>query len=143
MNKILIINGANLNLLGSREPHIYGDITLAKLEEMCLVKAKDFNYEIIFFQSNSESEIINKIQENSAQGITKLIINAGGFSHTSIAIMDCIIATNMKTVEVHISNINKREDFRHNSFIAKVALGVICGLGINGYLYAIEYLSKN
>ncbi|MDR0484808.1 MAG: type II 3-dehydroquinate dehydratase [Alphaproteobacteria bacterium] len=143
MSKILIINGANLNLLGQREPNIYGNFTLDDLEKLCIAKASSCNSEVIFFQSNLEGELINKIHSGYSQGITKLIINAGGFSHTSIALMDAIIATKMQTIEVHISNIYKREDFRHNSYISKVANGTICGLGADGYLLAIEYLSKN
>ncbi|MCL2567202.1 MAG: type II 3-dehydroquinate dehydratase [Alphaproteobacteria bacterium] len=143
MNKILIINGANLNLLGEREPNIYGDTTLHDLEKLCKKKAAECHMEIDFFQSNVEGEIINKIHQSFKEGITKLIINAGGFTHTSIALMDCLIATKMQAVEVHISNIYKREDFRHNSYISKASSGVICGLGVDGYLLAIEYLSKN
>lgn len=143
MNKILIINGPNLNLLGSREKNIYGSNTLADLESMCVEKAKKHNHEIIFFQSNHEGEIIDKIHECYKAGITKLVINAGAYTHTSIAIMDSIIATQMNTIEVHISNIYKREDFRHKSYISKVATSVICGLGLDGYLYAIEALCKN
>lgn len=143
MKKILIINGANLNLLGTREKNIYGNATIEDLQKLCEDKAKQYEYDIIFFQSNSESEIINKIHEAYKLGINKLIINAGAYTHTSIAIMDSILATNINTIEVHISNIYKREDFRHNSYISKVANGVICGLGLDGYLYAIEAHCKN
>jgi 3-dehydroquinate dehydratase-2 len=143
MEKILIVNGANLNLLGSREPSIYGSATLKDLEKLCAVKAAELNIEVECFQSNIEGELINKIQEAAAAGITKLIINAGGYSHTSIALMDCLIATKMQVVEVHISNIYRREDFRHNSYMARASIGTICGLGIHGYTLAMEYLIKN
>jgi 3-dehydroquinate dehydratase-2 len=143
MKKILIINGANLNLLGTREQSIYGNKTISDLEKLCAEKAKTYQHEIIFFQSNSEGEIINKIHEAYNSGINKLIINAGAYTHTSIAIMDCLLACNMNSIEVHISNIYKREDFRHKSYISKVVIGVICGLGLDGYLYAIETHCKN
>ncbi len=143
MKQILIINGPNLNLLGAREQAIYGSYSLADLEKICIEKAKECQHEIIFFQSNSEGEIINRIHKAYNLGVTKLIINAGAYTHTSIAIMDSILATNMETIEVHLSNIYRREDFRHKSYISKVAKATICGLGLDGYLYAIDNLCKN
>jgi 3-dehydroquinate dehydratase-2 len=136
MKKILIINGPNLNLLGSREPDIYGKKTLNDIEEEC---KKEFeNIKIIFTQSNSESEIIELIHNtNQYSGI---IINAGAFTHTSIAIHDALKAIKLPKVEVHISNIYNREDFRKKSFISPVVDGIIAGFGTNVYKLAINSL---
>ena len=136
MKKILIINGPNLNLLGSREPDIYGKKTLNDIEEECKKEFK--NIKIIFTQSNSESEIIEIIHNtNQYSGI---IINAGAFTHTSIAIHDALKAIKLPKVEVHISNIYNREDFRKKSFISPVVDGIIAGFGTNVYKLAINSL---
>jgi 3-dehydroquinate dehydratase-2 len=136
MKKILIINGPNLNLLGSREPDIYGKKTLNDIEEECKKEFK--NIKIIFTQSNSESEIIELIHNtNQYSGI---IINAGAFTHTSIAIHDALKAIKLPKVEVHISNIYNREDFRKKSFISPVVDGIIAGFGTNVYKLAINSL---
>lgn len=137
MKKIIIINGPNLNLLGVREPSIYGSQTfedyLAQLCQACP------DLQLDYYQSNVEGELINKIQEVgfSYDGI---ILNAGGYSHTSVAIHDAIAAVSAPVVEVHISNIFAREEYRHHSLISPVAKGVICGLGLPGYRLAIDYL---
>ncbi|MDD5021327.1 MAG: type II 3-dehydroquinate dehydratase [Endomicrobiaceae bacterium] len=141
MKKILIINGPNLNLLGTREPEIYGKFTLTDLENKLKDFAKKINIEIECFQSNHEGEIVDKIgsAKNNFNGI---IINPAAYTHTSVALRDAISSVQIPTIEVHISNIYSREEFRHNSFIAPVALGQISGLGIDGYLLALEYFSK-
>lgn len=137
--KFLVINGVNLNLLGAREPDIYGHETLKDLEDMLRQYSRENNFEIEFWQSNIEGEIVEKIQ--SAAGIFDgIVLNAGAYTHTSVAIRDAISAVNVPCVEVHISNIYKREEFRHESLIAPVCIGQIAGLGFSGYKYALDAL---
>lgn len=138
---ILVINGPNLNMLGSREPEIYGRTTLDDIKAAATAKAKEHGLALDFRQSNAEGEIIDWIQgaRGKADGI---IINAGGYTHTSVAIMDALAAADQPVIEVHISNIFKREEFRHQSFISRVATGVICGLGAQGYLLAIDAMAE-
>ncbi len=135
-NNIIIINGPNLNLLGEREQSQYGSITFYQLKENCLSKAKELNINLEFSQSNIEGEIITFIQEakNKFDGI---IINAAGFTHTSVAIRDALDIYKKPIIELHISNIYKREEFRHKSLISDIATGGIFGLGDNGYILAI------
>ena len=145
MKKIIILNGPNLNLLGEREKSQYGSFTLKDIEKTCKQYAKKNNLDISLFQSNIEGEIIEKIQKarNSQDG---LIINAGGYTHTSVAIHDALKILKIPIIELHISNIYNREDFRHKSLISKVAKGIICGFGLNGYTMALDamrnYLNK-
>ena len=136
---IYLLNGPNLNLLGKREPEIYGHLNLESIESDCHEFAGKLNVSLEFRQSNSEGEIIGWIHEASIQG-SGLIINAGALTHTSIGLLDAIIASELPCVEVHLSNIYRREDFRHTSFISKGATRVICGFGPKGYLFAIEAL---
>jgi 3-dehydroquinate dehydratase-2 len=137
---ILVINGPNLNLLGAREPHIYGRATLDDIRQACLARARDRDLDLDFRQSNSEGEIIGWIQ--AARGNSDgIIINAAGYTHTSVAIMDALAAADQPVIEVHVSNIYKREDFRHHSYISRAATGVICGLGPQGYLLAIDAMA--
>ena len=140
-NKIIIINGPNLNLLGEREQSQYGKITFKKLKENCEEKSRELNIDLFFTQTNIEGEIVNIIQDarNTCDGI---IINAGGYTHTSVAIRDCLSVFKKPIIEVHISNIYKREDFRHKSLISDIAIGGIFGLGINGYILAINSMQK-
>ena len=135
-NNIIIINGPNLNLLGEREQSQYGSITFDQLKENCLSKAKELHVNLDFFQSNIEGEIVTIIQEtkNKSDG---LIINAAGFTHTSVAIRDALNIYKKPIIELHISNIYKREEFRHKSLISDIATGGIFGLGDNGYILAI------
>ena len=137
MNKIIIINGPNLNLLGEREQSQYGSITFDKLKEMCLKKSNDLKLDIEFVQSNIEGELVNIIQ-NSRQKFDGIIINAAAFTHTSVAIRDALSLFKKPCIELHISNIYKREEFRHKSLISDVVTGVICGLGTSGYILAIN-----
>jgi len=141
VNKILIINGPNLNLLGEREQSEYGKKDYKFLEEICLNKAKELNIDLELRQSNVEGEIVNIIQgaRNTHEGI---IINAGGYTHTSVAIRDSLNIFKKPIIELHISNIYKREDFRHKSLISDVATGGIFGLGIDGYILAINSMQK-
>ena len=135
--RILIINGPNLNLLGKREPSIYGDLSFDQyLEEL----NKEFNERIDYFQSNVEGELINKIHEFGFSNVG-IILNAGGYSHTSVAISDAIAAIESPVVEVHISNILAREEFRHKSFVSQHAKGIISGFGLRSYDLALAYFS--
>ena len=138
--KILILNGPNLNLLGTREPHIYGRETLADIERRCAQKAKSLGFEISMRQSNSEGEIIDWIHE-AVSGWSALIINPAAYTHTSVAILDALKMVACPIVEVHISNIYQRETFRHHSYVSPVATGVICGFGPAGYELALEAIS--
>ena len=135
--KIIIINGPNLNLLGKRDKKVYGSETLKDIEEKCKLYAKKIGLNIFFKQSNIEGEIIEVIQ-NSRNIYSGLIINAGAYSHTSVGIHDALEILKIPIVEVHISNIYKREEFRHKSLISHVADSVICGFGSEGYLFAIQ-----
>ncbi len=138
---ILIINGPNLNLLGEREQSQYGSITFEELKSLCMKKSNDLNIKLDFKQSNIEGEIVTIIQEarNIYDGI---IINAAGFTHTSVAIRDSLNIFKKPIIELHISNIYKREEFRHKSLISGVATGIICGLGANGYILAINAMQE-
>ena len=140
-NKIIIINGPNLNLLGEREQSQYGSETFDKLKEKCLKKSKDLKIKTEFFQSNIEGEIVNKIQD-SIKKFDGMIINAAGFTHTSVAIRDALDIFKKPIIELHISNIYKREQFRHKSLISEVVTGGIFGLGVEGYILAIISLEK-
>ena len=141
MNNIIIINGPNLNLLGSREKSQYGTVTYEKLKEKCADKAKEIGVNLEFFQSNIEGEIVNIIQQ-SIKKHDGIIINAAAFTHTSVAIRDALSIFKKPIIELHISNIYKREDFRHKSLISGVVTGIICGLGINGYILAINSMHE-
>ena len=135
-SKIFIINGPNLNLLGKREPEHYGNKTLNDIKENCINYVAKKNIELIFEQSNDESVIIEMIQ--AASDSDGIIINAGAYTHTSIAIHDALKSSNSPAIEVHLSNIHKREEFRHKSLISNVVDGIICGLGSNSYKLALK-----
>ncbi len=141
MKKFLVINGVNMNMLGVREPDIYGSNTLADLEAMITKKAQELGVGVDFYQSNIEGEICTQIQK--AYGVYDgIIINPAAFTHYSYAIRDAIGSVKIDTIEVHISNVHKREPFRDNSVIVPECIGQICGLGFDGYNYALEYLAK-
>ncbi len=142
MKKIAVINGVNLNRLGKREPEIYGSQTLQDLTAMLDAHAKTLGVELVHFQSNHEGEIIDKIHELSDCGVKLGVINPAAFTHQSVALRDCIAGCEIKFVEVHISNIYKREQFRHNSLTAPACEGVVSGLGFNGYILALDYLAS-
>ena len=139
--KLSIINGPNLNMLGSREKDIYGSFSLSDLEKFLKENILQ-QAELDFFQSNHESEIVQYIHKAKSNNIEGIIINAAAYTHTSISIRDSLLAVNIPFIEVHISNIYKREEFRHKSFLADIAQGVITGLGKEGYLFAIEYFLR-
>ena len=141
MNKIIIVNGPNLNLLGEREKNQYGNFTLKDIEKNCKRFGEKNNLDINLYQSNIEGEIVEKIQ-NSRKNQNGLIINAGGYTHTSVAIHDALKIIKIPIIELHISNIYNREDFRHKSLISKIANGVICGFGAHGYIMALEAMKK-
>jgi 3-dehydroquinate dehydratase-2 len=138
---VYILNGPNLNLLGAREPDIYGHTTLEDVENTTQQAGNSARLSIHFRQSNEEGALVNWIQEarDKAAG---LIINAAGYTHTSVAIMDALIAAEIPIIEVHLSNIYKREDFRHHSYVSKTATGVICGFGAHGYVMAVDAMAK-
>jgi len=138
---IYILNGPNLNLLGVREPDIYGRETLPALEMRCRTRAKELGFSIVFKQSNIEGELVNWIQEAREAG-AGIIINAAAYTHTSVAIHDALKAADLPTVEVHLSNLYTREEFRHQSFISPLARGVICGFGGLGYEFALLALRQ-
>ena len=140
-NKIIIINGPNLNLLGEREQSQYGSDTFEQIKEKCLKKSKELGLEVNFTQSNLEGEIVNIIQE-ARKNYKGMIINAAGFTHTSVAIRDALSLFKKPIIELHISNIYKREDFRHKSLISDIATGGIFGLGTEGYILAIISIQK-
>jgi 3-dehydroquinate dehydratase II len=137
---ILVLNGPNLNLLGVREPETYGHDTLADIEEACLERAAALELTVDFRQSNHEGQLVDWIQEarESADGI---ILNAGALTHTSIAILDALKASDLPVIEVHLSNIFRRESFRRHSYVSEAAQGVICGFGAQGYLLALEAIA--
>ena len=141
MNKIIILNGPNLNLLGEREKSQYGSFTLLDVEKKCKNYANKNDIKLTFFQSNVEGELINQIQ-NSRENQDGLIINAGGYTHTSVAIHDALKILKIPIIELHISNIYNREEFRHKSLISKIAKGVICGFGEEGYIMSLQALKK-
>lgn len=138
---ILILHGPNLNMLGSREPEIYGSQTLADIDRLCAAKAKELGFTVESFQSNIEGELVTKIQQagTTASG---LLVNAGAYSHTSIAIMDALLSIKIPIIEVHLSNIFKREEYRHESYVSRAAKGVICGFGADSYLLGLEAVAK-
>ena len=139
--KILIINGPNLNLLGEREETKYGKVTLEEVKKNCEFHAKSINVEIHFYQSNIEGEIVEMIQKAKGN-YNGIIINAAGYSHTSVAILDALLAVKLPTIEVHITNIYNREEFRKKSLISKAANGIICGFGVNGYIMALDSMKE-
>lgn len=136
---ILILNGPNLNLLGTRQPEVYGPTTLADIEAICAAKAAELGVEQVFLQSNHEGVLIDAI--HAARGVhAGIVLNAGAYTHTSVALMDAISSAMVPVVELHLSNIHAREPFRHKSFVAPVAIGQICGFGAAGYPLAIDAL---
>ncbi len=141
MNKIIILNGPNLNLLGEREKNQYGNFTLKDIENDCKDYSSQNNINLSFVQSNMEGELVEMIQ-NSRNKQDGLIINAGGYTHTSVAILDALKILKIPIIELHISNIYNREDFRHKSLISNVAKGVICGFGAEGYIMSLNAMNR-
>jgi 3-dehydroquinate dehydratase II len=137
---LYVLNGPNLNLLGTREPHIYGRATLADVEKLCRSTAERHGFAMVFRQSNHEGQIVDWINEARAEQAAGLIINPAGHTTTSIAILDALLAMQVPVVEVHISNIHAREEFRRHSYISRAARAVVCGFGVEGYALAISGL---
>ncbi len=139
MLKILVLNGPNLNLLGVREPSHYGSISLHEINNILKAQAKKTNNELECFQSNAEYQLIEKIHQAYQDKIDFIIINPAAFTHTSVALRDALLAVNIPFIELHLSNVYKRESFRHQSFFSDIAVGVISGLGSQGYELALQY----
>ncbi len=136
---LLLINGPNLNLLGTREPEVYGATTLAEIEKAAVAQVEEMGATLAHFQSNHEGELLDRIHAARGEGVDAIVINPGGFTHTSVALRDALAGVAIPFVEVHISNIHKRESFRHHSYLSDIATGVVCGLGVDGYRYAIAF----
>jgi len=139
--RLLLVNGPNLNLLGTREPDIYGSATLADVEKLTRRTAADLGYEVTAIQSNHEGVLIDAIHD-ARPTCAGIVINAGALTHTSVALRDALVAAELLVAEVHISNVHKREEFRHHSYISGIAEVVIVGAGIHGYAYAVEHLIR-
>jgi 3-dehydroquinate dehydratase II len=142
MASVLVINGPNLNLLGKREPHLYGSTTLVQIIQMLETEAKALGHHLEHFQSNAEHELIDRIHQAREQGIAYIIINPGAYTHTSIALRDALLGVAIPFIEVHLSNVFARESFRQHSYLSDVAIGVISGLGAQGYLYALKAINQ-
>ncbi|RJX33740.1 MAG: type II 3-dehydroquinate dehydratase [Oxalobacter sp.] len=140
--KILLLNGPNLNLLGEREPEIYGSATLKDVEAAAQKQAREVGAEVVSFQSNHEGALIDRIHAAKSEGVEAIVINPGGLTHTSVALRDALSGVSIPFVEVHISNIHRREAFRQQSYFSDIAAGLICGVGIEGYRYAIDFALK-
>lgn len=147
MLKILLLHGPNLNLLGTREPNVYGSITLAQIDARLQKKAKQAGVGLVCFQSNGEGVLIDRIQEAKNEGVEFIVINPGAYTHTSIALRDALAAVAIPFIEVHLSNVHAREEFRKHSFLSDLAVGVVTGLGADGYDFALDAairrMSKN
>jgi 3-dehydroquinate dehydratase-2 len=141
-NNILLLNGPNLNLLGTREPEVYGHTTLADIENAAALQATSASARLTSFQSNHEGALIDRIHTAKNEGIDAIVINPGGLTHTSVALRDALAGVAIPFIEVHISNIHQREAFRHTSFLSSIAKGIICGLGTDGYRLAIDFALK-
>jgi 3-dehydroquinate dehydratase-2 len=142
MATVLVINGPNLNLLGKREPQLYGSTTLAQIVQMLDIEAKALGHVLEHFQSNAEHELIDRIHLAREQGVACIIINPGAYTHTSIALRDALLGVAIPFIEVHLSNVFARESFRQHSYLSDVAIGVISGLGAPGYLYALKAINQ-
>ena len=140
--KLLLLNGPNLNLLGTREPAVYGAATLADIESAATAQAIAAGGSLSCFQSNHEGALIDRIHAAREEGIDAIVINPGGLTHTSVALRDALAAVAIPFIEVHISNIYQREAFRHHSYLSAIARGTICGLGVDGYRFAIDFALK-
>ena len=143
MSSLLLINGPNLNLLGSREPDVYGATGLADIESRCVELAKDLGHELTCFQSNAEHELIDRVQQAQVDGVDFIILNPGGFTHTSVALRDAFLAVQIPFIEIHLSNTFAREEFRHNSYFSDIANSCLFGLGAFGYELALQAANRH
>ncbi|MBK1819929.1 type II 3-dehydroquinate dehydratase [Burkholderia orbicola] len=139
MTRLLVLHGPNLNLLGTREPEVYGRVTLAQIDQALAARAREAGADLLSFQSNHEGALVDRIQAAREEQTDFILINPAAYTHTSVAIRDAIAGVGIPFVEVHLSNVHRREAFRHHSYFSDQAEGVICGLGWKGYLYALEY----
>jgi 3-dehydroquinate dehydratase-2 len=139
--RLLLVNGPNLNKLGERQPEIYGRETLIDIEAKCREKAEKLGFSLDTFQSNHEGELVSKVQE-AGKTYAGVLLNAGAYTHTSVALLDALLTLTIPVIEVHLSNPSRREEFRHHSYISKAATGVIAGFGANSYLLALDAMSK-
>lgn len=137
--RLLVLHGPNLNLLGSREPEVYGHLTLSEIDQRLQHRAESLGAAVETFQSNHEGGLIDRVHRAKAEGIDFIVINPAGLTHTSVALRDALVGVDIPFIEVHLSNIHRREAFRHQSFLSSQALGVICGLGWQSYLFALEF----
>lgn len=138
MSRLLLLNGPNLNLLGSREPGVYGSATLASIETDLVSEAQKLGHELLCYQKNQEGLLIERIHEARNEGIAFILFNPAGFTHTSVALRDALLAVAIPFIEIHLSNVHAREAFRHHSYFSDIAAGVICGLGPIGYRLALQ-----
>ncbi len=142
MSSFLLINGPNLNLLGSREPDVYGTTGLADIEARCITVAKELGHDLDCFQSNAEHELIDRVQQAGTDGVEFIILNPGGFTHTSVALRDAFLAVQIPFIEIHLSNTFAREEFRHNSYFSDIANSCLFGFGAHGYELALQAASQ-
>ncbi len=143
MSSFLLINGPNLNLLGSREPDVYGVTRLADIESRCIDVAKELGHDLVCFQSNAEHELIDCVQQAAVDGVDFIILNPGGFTHTSVALRDAFLAVQIPFIEIHLSNTFAREEFRHNSYFSDIASGCMFGFGAYGYDLALQAADRH
>ncbi|WP_070108218.1 type II 3-dehydroquinate dehydratase [Burkholderia plantarii] len=139
MTRLLVLHGPNLNLLGTREPEVYGRVTLAEIDRALAARANEAGAELAAFQSNHEGTLVDRIHAARDEGTDFIVINPAAYTHTSVAIRDALAGVGIPFIEVHLSNVHRREPFRHHSYFSDQAEGVICGLGWKGYLHALEY----
>jgi 3-dehydroquinate dehydratase-2 len=142
MSQVLVLNGPNLNLLGQREPSTYGSTGLARIEQQLQAEASQLQLLVQFFQSNSEGALIDRVQAASDDGTQLIIVNPAGYTHTSVALRDAFLGIDMPLIEVHISNIYRREDFRHHSYFSDIAIGTLAGFGADGYVMALQAAAR-
>ena len=142
MATILVLHGPNLNLLGEREPEVYGSATLADINQQLQQQAQEHGHHLLAMQSNAEYELVERIQDARHEGVNFIIINPAAFTHTSVALRDALAAVTIPFIEVHLSNVHQREEFRHHSYFSDLAVGVICGLGAQGYELALQAATK-
>ena len=143
MSSFLLINGPNLNLLGSREPGVYGNASLSDIETRCVELASSLGHALDCFQSNAEHELIDRVQKAAADDVKFIILNPGGFTHTSVALRDAFLAVQIPFIEIHLSNTFAREEFRHNSYFSDIASSCLCGFGAYGYELALQAASQH
>ena len=139
MRRLLVLHGPNLNLLGTREPEVYGRVTLGEIDQALMARAKEAGIELATFQSNHEGALVERVHAARTEAVEFVLINPAAYTHTSVALRDALAGVGIPFVEVHLSNVHRREPFRHHSYFSDLAEGVICGLGWKGYLYALEF----